>query len=137
MTHIQNLGNILIVDDDADLRALVKRKFSSVNYHVEEASSVSKAKKMLYEQNYDLIILDLMMIPESGYALFEFLKNDQKFKWIPIIILSGKDDIDDKVKCLKLGADDYITKPFNTKEIIARVDRLLTRSNSRKFFFNN
>ncbi len=125
---IQNLGSILIVDDDADLRALVKRKFSSANFLVDEADGVSRAKKMLYDKDYDLVILDLMMIPESGYQLFEFLKSDQKFKWIPLIVLSGKDDIDDKVRCLRLGADDYITKPFNTKEIIARVDRLLTRS---------
>ncbi len=128
MAQIQNLGSLLIVDDDADLRALVKLKFSSANYLVDEADSVSRAKKMLYDKDYDLIILDLMMLPESGYQLFEFLKNDQKFKWIPLIVLSGKDDIDDKVRCLRLGADDYITKPFNTKEIIARVDRLLTRS---------
>ncbi len=68
------------------------------------------------------------MGPESGYVLFDFLKNDLTFKWIPLIVLSGEDDVEEKVKCLDLGADDYVTKPFKFKELKARVSRLLTRA---------
>lgn len=128
LQHESQKGHLLIVDDDSDLRAVVERKFTSVGFRVDEAENVSIAKKMLYEASYDLIILDLNMVPESGYVLFDFLKNDLTFKWIPLIVLSGEDDVEEKVKCLDLGADDYVTKPFKFKELKARVCRLLTRA---------
>ncbi|WP_270880803.1 diguanylate cyclase [Paenibacillus aestuarii] len=121
-------SRLLIIDDDADLRALLLRKFRAEGFHVDEASSVHMATERLYEAAYDLIILDLMMVPESGYVLFDFLKSDPKFKWIPLIVLSGHQDLDEKVKCLELGADDYVTKPFQFRELKARVGRMLTRA---------
>jgi two-component system, cell cycle response regulator len=75
-----------------------------------------------------VILLDLMMYPQSGYELFEFLKEDPTLKWIPLVVLSGRDDLEDKVRCLRLGADDYVTKPFQYDELEARVYSLLKRS---------
>jgi len=127
LTDIET-SRLLLVDDDPDLRTVVLLKFSSAGFQIDQAENVAIAKIMLYEKSYDLIILDLMMVPESGYVLFDFLKNEPKFKWTPLIVLSGQEDIDEKVKCLQLGADDYVTKPFKFKELKARVCRLLTRT---------
>jgi two-component system, cell cycle response regulator len=119
---------LLIIDDDADLRSLLVKRFQQTQLHIDEAHDVAAAKKKLYENPYDLIILDLVMSPESGYTLFDMLRGDPKLKWIPLIVLSGSDDTEDKVKCLELGADDYVTKPFQFKELNARVQRLLARA---------
>ncbi|WP_223070503.1 diguanylate cyclase [Paenibacillus caui] len=121
-------SRIILVDDDEDLRQLIIHKFKHSQLIIDQAGSVQKAKEMLYENHYELILLDLMMEPESGYKLFEFVKNDPKLKWVPLIVLSGSDDIDDKVRCLSMGADDYVTKPFHYKELNARVQRILARS---------
>jgi two-component system cell cycle response regulator len=123
-----SVDRLLIIDDDADLRNLLIKRFQQTELEIDEASDVATAKSKLYENNYDLIILDLVMYPESGYTLFELLKEDVKLKWIPLIVLSGSNDIEDKVKCLELGADDYVTKPFQFKELKARVHRLLSRA---------
>jgi two-component system cell cycle response regulator len=123
-----SVDRLLIIDDDADLRNLLIKRFEQSELEIDEASDVATAKSKLYEHTYDLIILDLVMYPESGYTLFELLKEDSKLKWIPLIVLSGNNDIEDKVKCLELGADDYVTKPFHFKELKARVHRLLYRS---------
>ncbi|NHN35599.1 GGDEF domain-containing response regulator [Paenibacillus agricola] len=123
-----SVDRLLIIDDDADLRNLLLKRFRQSDLEIDEASDVATAKRKLYEHTYDLIILDLVMYPESGYTLFELLKEDVKLKWIPLIVLSGSNDIEDKVKCLELGADDYVTKPFQFKELKARVSRLLSRA---------
>jgi two-component system cell cycle response regulator len=123
-----SVDRLLIIDDDADLRNLLIKRFQQTELEIDEASDIATAKSKLYENNYDLIILDLVMYPESGYTLFELLKEDVKLKWIPLIVLSGSNDIEDKVKCLELGADDYVTKPFQFKELKARVHSLLSRA---------
>ncbi|WP_281889315.1 diguanylate cyclase [Paenibacillus sp. YYML68] len=119
---------ILLVDDDPELRALLAHRLRHDHLELHEAGDVKTAKQKLYEADYDLIILDLMMAPESGYVMFEFLKQEPKFMWVPLIVLSGKDDLDDKVRCLELGADDYVTKPFELRELKARVNRLIHRT---------
>ena len=84
--------------------------------------------KLLREHTYDLVTLDLMMHPQSGYELFEFLKEDPTLKWLPLIVLSGRNDLNDKVRCFHLGADDYVTKPFQYEELAARIYGLLKRT---------
>ncbi|MGP7818830.1 diguanylate cyclase [Niallia sp. 01092] len=121
-------SRIILVDDDEDLRKLIIHKFKKSPLIIDESSSVQEAKHMLYENDYELILLDLMMEPESGYFLFDFLKHDPKLKWIPLIVLSGSNDIKDKVRCLNMGADDYVTKPFHFEDLNARVQRILARS---------
>jgi two-component system cell cycle response regulator len=121
-------ANILVVDDDEDLRRLMIHKFKRKGLEVDEAHNIASAVQLLYGKVYDMIILDLNMEPESGYVLFDFLKNDPRLKWIPLIVLSGSESVSDKVRCLDLGADDYVTKPFVFDELLARVNRVVARS---------
>jgi two-component system cell cycle response regulator len=123
-----SIDRLLLIDDDEDLRNLLLKRFQQTEVIVDQASDVPSAKKKLYENTYDIIILDLVMYPESGYTLFAMLKSDPKLKWVPLIVLSGSSEIEDKVKCFELGADDYVTKPFQFKELNARVRRILARS---------
>ncbi|TXK85516.1 response regulator [Paenibacillus sp. N3.4] len=121
-------GRLLLVDDDEVLRCYLTRRLQLDDCMVDEASDVESAILLLREHTYDLVILDLMMHPQSGYELFEFLKEDPTLKWLPLIVLSGRNDLNDKVRCFHLGADDYVTKPFQYEELAARIYALLKRT---------
>ncbi|MCX7571935.1 diguanylate cyclase [Tumebacillus sp. DT12] len=121
-------GRLLLIDDDDLLRSYLVKQLELAGYRIDDASDVETAKAKLRESAYDVILLDLMMYPQSGYELFDFLKEDPTLKWIPLVVLSGRDDLDDKVRCLRLGADDYVTKPFEYEELEARIFSLLKRS---------
>ncbi|MCS7460749.1 diguanylate cyclase [Paenibacillus doosanensis] len=123
-------GRLLIIDDDEVLRSYLVRRLKLEGYEVDHASDVATAQKLLREHSYDLITLDLMMHPQSGYELFEFVKEDPTLKWVPLVVLSGRDDIQDKVRCFYLGADDFVTKPFQYEELSARIYSLLKRTKS-------
>ncbi|MCD1259329.1 diguanylate cyclase [Paenibacillus athensensis] len=119
---------LLLVDDDEVLRSYMLRRLQLDECVVDEASDVDTARRLLREHDYDLVILDLMMHPQSGYELFDFLKDDPTLKWLPLIVLSGRNDLGDKVRCFHLGADDYVTKPFQYDELAARIYGLLKRA---------
>ncbi|MFD0697344.1 diguanylate cyclase [Paenibacillus sp. GCM10027628] len=121
-------SRLLLVDDDDVLRTYLTRRLQLDDCIVDEASDVETAKKLLREHTYDLVTLDLMMHPQPGYELFEFLKEDPTLKWLPLIVLSGRNDLNDKVRCFHLGADDYVTKPFQYEELAARIYGLLKRT---------
>ncbi|MBJ6364056.1 response regulator [Paenibacillus sp. GCM10012307] len=121
-------SRLLIIDDDPVLRSYLLRSLQYDGYEVMEASDVESGKRLLRQHHFDLIILDLMMYPQSGYELFDFLKEDPTFKWLPLIVLSGRGDLQDKVQCFFLGADDYVTKPFQYEELAARIYSLLHRN---------
>lgn len=116
--------SILVVEDDVDINGLLCRILKKQNYEVISAYSGSEARMCINMYNYDLILLDLMLPGLSGEELIEEVR---KNKTMPIIIISAKTEIEDKVKLLKLGADDYITKPFEISEVIARVEAQLRR----------
>lgn len=122
-----NQFRLLIIDDDDVLRSFLVRRLELEGYQVDNACDVKSAKLLLRENSYQLILLDLMMYPDTGYQLFDFLKEDPTLKWIPLIVLSGREDSKDKIRCFHLGADDYVTKPFNYIELEARIYSLLTR----------
>lgn len=121
---------LLVIDDDDVLRSYMVRRLELDGYLVDHAADVNSARLLLHENKYDLITLDLMMMPQSGYVLFEFLKVDPTLKWLPLIVLSGREDVQDKVRCFHLGADDYVTKPFHYEELAARIYSLLLRTKS-------
>jgi two-component system cell cycle response regulator len=121
-------SRILIVDDDEALRSYLVKSLQSEGYEAEGADNIDSAKAKLYENKYDLIILDLRMHPQTGYDLFNFLKEDPTLKWLPLIVLSSENDLNEKVRCLHLGADDYMTKPFQYDELAARIFSLLRRT---------
>lgn len=121
-------SRLLIIDDDEVLSSYLSRSLQFDGYEVMEAYDVDSGKNLLRNHHFDLVILDLMMYPESGYELFDFLKEDPTFKWLPLIVLSGRLDVQDKVQCFYLGADDYVTKPFEYEELAARIYSLLERN---------
>ncbi|MCY9657935.1 diguanylate cyclase [Paenibacillus chondroitinus] len=121
-------SRLLLVDDDEVLRSYLTRRLQLDDCVVDEAADVESAMKLLRTHTYDLVTLDLMMHPQSGYELFEFLKEDPTLKWLPLIVLSGRNDLNDKVRCFHLGADDYVTKPFQYEELAARIYGLLKRT---------
>lgn len=117
--------NILIVDDDKDIIDLLKLFLEMENFFVAEASNGEVALKCLEENHIDLAIVDIMMPKMDGYQLIKKIRETLQF---PILILSAKSQEVDKIIGLGIGADDFITKPFSTLEIIARVQAHLRRS---------
>lgn len=115
---------ILVVEDDADINELLCSILIKKGYNVRGAFSGSEALMCIDQFNYDLILLDLMLPGVSGEDIINKIRED---KIMPIIVISAKVTQDDKINILKLGADDYITKPFNPLELIARVKSQLRR----------
>ncbi len=120
-------AKILIVDDEEALREGLGVYLELEGYEVAKASSAEEALT-LDLPSYDLMLLDIMMDGMSGCELAELLKNNPKTASTPIIFLTAKDADDDVVEGLRLGADDYISKPYSTKVVLARVDAVLRRS---------
>ena len=106
---------ILIVEDDINIQNILQELLIKNNYEVTSAYSGSEALLLLEKNVFDLVLLDLMLPAISGEEIIKKVKN------IPIIVLSAKISSDDKVKCLLFGANDYITKPFNSEELLARI----------------
>ncbi|MFD3157738.1 response regulator transcription factor [Haloimpatiens sp. FM7330] len=124
-------NTILIVEDEESIRDILSYSLKREGYIVIEASTGEKGIKMVEDNNVDLVILDLMLPGMSGYEVCK--KITSKYK-ISIIMLTAKNDIVDKVLGLELGADDYITKPFDIREVIARVKVCLRRMEELKKF---
>lgn len=116
--------NVLIVEDDEAIANLLYMDLSDEGYHCRIASDGKIAADMLEENgNYDLILLDIMLPEIDGYELLEYIKPTE----IPVIFLTAKGTVNDRIKGLKMGADDYIVKPFQSGEVIARIEAVLRR----------
>ncbi len=122
---------ILVVDDEEDIRQIVCYNLLKTGYQVEEAENAQQVIEMQPE-GYDLLILDIMMDGMDGVTLAKRLKSHPQTKDIPIIFLTAKTSEQDTVDGLKLGADDYIAKPFSIKELLARVEAVLRRYNKKE-----
>lgn len=118
---------ILVVDDEESLCEILQFNLEVEGYEVDVAFSAEQALELPLE-DYSLILLDVMMGEMSGFELARILKKDEKTTSIPIIFCSAKDTENDIVKGLNIGADDYILKPFSTREVLARVKTVLRRS---------
>jgi len=118
-------SKILIVDDAIDTVDLLKKRFRSEGYDTEEAYNGEEALQKVPEYNPDLIVLDIMMPKIDGYEVCQRLKADENTKYIPVLMLTAKGEVEHKVKGLDIGADDYLAKPFDYKELSARVRSLL------------
>lgn len=115
-----------MVDDEQDLCEILLYNLRAAGYEAEAAYSGEMALTMVH--GYDLLILDVMMPGMSGFELAKRLKADAQTSTIPIIFLTAKDTEDDTLEGFGLGADDYVTKPFSVREVVARVKAVLTRS---------
>lgn len=121
--------NILIVDDEEKIREVIGEYCKNEGYQTTTATNGQEALEQLQNSDCDLLILDIMMPKMDG---FELLKNIPESKRVPIIILSARDDEIDKLEGFRLGIDDYVTKPFSPKELMARVRAVANRSNIEK-----
>ena len=115
---------ILVVDDERPIAEIIKYNLQKEGYEVQTVYDGEDAIKMVHKMNPELVILDVMLPRKNG---FEILKEIRMEYIMPIIMLTAKDDENDKILGLELGADDYITKPFSTKEVVARVKANLRR----------
>lgn len=131
MDSFRSVGNpadkILIVEDEADINSLLARILEAEGYGIVQAFSGTEALLLLERETPALILLDLMLPGLSGEALLERIRTE-KHSQIPVLILSAKAALNDKVSLLRAGADDYITKPFEPEEVAARVQAALRRS---------
>ena len=118
--------HILVIDDDDRLRQLLKDFLKKNNFEVSVSPNAIKAVKLLNEFIFDLIVLDVMMPEKTGIELINELGSEFK---TPILLLTALDQIDDKIKGLKSGADDYLTKPFDPEELLLRINNILKRTN--------
>ncbi|WP_288437694.1 response regulator transcription factor [uncultured Chryseobacterium sp.] len=116
---------ILIIEDEAALAQSISEYLSGENYLCETASTFSEAIRKIEVFDYDCILLDIMLPDGNGLAILEELKKQQKQDGV--IIISAKNALDDKIEGLKLGADDYLTKPFHLSELMARVYSIIRR----------
>ncbi len=116
------MNHILIVDDDDRIRDLLKDYLSENNYIVSTAENANQAKERLEYLKFDIIILDVMMPGQSGYELTKEIKKQIN---VPIILLTAKGEVENRIKGLELGADDYIGKPFEPKELLLRIKNII------------
>jgi two-component system sensor histidine kinase/response regulator len=123
---VEKKNKILIVDDSVDTVELLKKRFYSEGYDTGEAYNGEEGLQKVGEYNPDLIVLDVMMPKMDGYEVCRRLKKDEKTKYIPVLMLTAKGEVEHKVKGLDIGADDYLSKPFDYKELSARIRSLLS-----------
>lgn len=121
---VSNPRHILVVDDDAEVRTLLRRCFELEGYVVAEAKDGAELRAQMVAQPINLITLDLKLGGEDGLMLAREIRSQRN---IPIVMITGKDDPIDRVVGLELGADDYVTKPFHLREVLARVRAVLRR----------
>ncbi len=122
------MGKILVVDDEVNIRQLVQFNFEKAGFEVIEADDGIKAVQLAKTQRPEIIILDLMLPGMDGLEVCRAVKGEKDTSAIPIIMLTAKNEEIDKIIGLELGADDYITKPFSPRELVARVKAVLRRS---------
>ena len=121
-----NKNHILIVDDDDRIRGLLKDYLSENNYIVSTAENAEQAKERIALIKFDIIILDVMMPGQNGYELTKEIRKKLK---VPIILLTAKGEVENRIKGLELGADDYLGKPFEPKELLLRIKNVINKNN--------
>ena len=119
------LAHILVVDDDEGIRSLVKKYLNEHEYLITTADSAEDALEKIKIMKFDLIILDIMMPGKSG---LEFIKDNKKDLETPVILLTAKGQSDERVEGLEIGADDYLPKPFEPKELLLRIKNIINKT---------
>ena len=119
------IAHILVVDDDDGIRTLVKKYLIENNYLVTTANNAEDAKKKIDIIEFDLIILDIMMPGKSG---LEFIQDNKKKLITPIILLTAKGEASERIEGLEIGADDYLPKPFEPKELLLRIKNIIEKT---------
>ena len=126
----QKMHRILVVDDESDVTELLHYRLEQEGYHVATLNNPLTCIAKLRDFEPDLILMDIMMPDLSGIQLCRIIRADPSMKGIPIIFLSARGEVEDRIKGLEAGAEDYLSKPFNTNELLLRVSKMLSRSGS-------
>jgi two-component system phosphate regulon response regulator OmpR len=121
-----NKNHILVVDDDDRIRSLLKDFLTDNGYIVSTAENAEQTKNKLKYFKFDIIILDVMMPGQNGYDLTREIKKQIK---VPIVLLTAKGEVENRIKGLELGADDYLGKPFEPKELLLRIKNIINKDN--------
>ena len=124
------MKTILVVEDDAAIREMIRMALESNDYAVLEAGDTIAARQQLETGNPDLILLDWMLPGQSGYEFTRTLRSKPVSNSIPVIMLTARDTEEEKISALEAGADDYISKPFSIKEMLARIRAVLRRTST-------
>ncbi|KRO60089.1 MAG: two-component system response regulator, partial [Pelagibacteraceae bacterium BACL5 MAG-120705-bin12] len=122
------IAHILVVDDDDGIRLLVKKYLNENNFLVSTADNAENASAKIKVVKFDLIILDIMMPGKSG---LEFIKDNKNKLDTPIILLTAKGEASERIEGLEIGADDYLPKPFEPKELILRIKNILNKTKKK------
>jgi two-component system phosphate regulon response regulator OmpR len=120
-----NAPHILVVDDDSRLRELLRRYLSENAFTVSAAADAAEARRLLAGITFDLIVMDVMMPGENGFSLTESVRRDNG---TPILLLTARGEVEDRITGLERGADDYLVKPFEPRELLLRIATILRRS---------
>ena len=123
------MKKILVVDDDNILRTVLKHYLEKQGYQVEEVSCGSDGLSAFEQYQPDLVVSDVSMPEMDGLEFCRNLRSQPEGKLVPFIFLSGRDDLEDKIKGHSMGADDYLTKPFEMRELLAKIESQLERAN--------
>lgn len=115
------MANLLLVEDDASVRQIVMLQLSLVGYDVRAAEDAGQARRMMEGKTPDLAILDIMLPGEDGFSLAETMME----RAVPVLFLTAKTAVSDRVRGLRMGAEDYMLKPFEPEELLARVENIL------------
>jgi two-component system, OmpR family, alkaline phosphatase synthesis response regulator PhoP len=134
MSTASTVQRILVVDDDREIVRLVRAYLEKEHYQVLIANDGQTALHMVRREHPNLVVLDLMLPDRDGWEITRTIRNDSTLHSIPIIMLTARIEDTDKIIGLELGADDYITKPFNPREMVARVRSVLRRSQGEDNF---
>ncbi len=127
-----NKTHILVVDDDDRIRDLLKDYLTENRYLISTAGNAEQAKSKIRYLKFDLLILDVMMPGKDGYTLTREIKKEFN---VPIILLTAKGEVENRIKGLELGADDYLGKPFEPKELLLRIKNIVNKNNKIDFNF--
>jgi class 3 adenylate cyclase/CheY-like chemotaxis protein len=131
MTMEQPRATVLVVDDNANNRDMLSRRIERLGHAVALAVNGREALAMMAAQPFDLVLLDIMMPEMNGYQVLEYLREDHQLRHIPVIVISAIDDIESIVRCIELGAEDYLSKPFNPVLLRARIGACLEKKRLR------
>jgi len=121
------MRKIAVIEDDPDLSLLIKYNLEREGFEVKTFPRASDFFNSLQKESYDLVLVDIMLPDFDGYRIAKFMKSRPDLKDIPLIFITAKSTEEDKLKGFELGADDYITKPFSIKELVARIRAVLRR----------
>jgi two-component system OmpR family response regulator len=127
---VENIMRILVVEDQTKLASLLRRGLQEENYAVDVAGTAEDAIWMGTETSYDVVVLDVMLPDGNGFDVLRRMRDAKR--WVPVIMLTAKDAVADRVTGLDSGADDYLTKPFSFEELLARIRALLRRGPSER-----